>query len=287
MKISTFKWLFKQALLNIYRNTTSSVSSVVTFLLALFILELSFILLWNIKDNSIDFKPEVQVFLQDNIRTENKTKIYDDIKKLNGVTNVSFQNKKYVLAYLKRHLGNDFKSTSFKESYIVKIKETNHISLITSKIKIIKGIAEVDENRDIKNELSSIIRLLQYLGTPIFIIFSAISLFLINNTIKLSVYLRLEEIKTMKLIGATEFFIIYPLVLQGILLGLLGSSLSLLISFLLYNFIYKKIAYYSVDIFLKLISPYSIIADISFKFILCGIIIGAVTSIFSAKNLIK
>lgn len=295
MKINKLKLFFKDALKSIRRNITISIASISTLLVTLFILELFFLLLWNIKMEVAGVDPELQihVFLKNNIKITQQQKIYNKIKSIKGVSNVTFRSKKQALTYLKKQLGDKVKyalndsqnNNSFLESYyIVKVNKSEDVPIISTQINGLKGIGEIDKNEALAEKTSLIIKAIKWIGVPLFVIFAAVSLFLISNTITLAIYSRREEISVMKCLGATDWFIRWPFIFQGMIIGFLGSAASVIAIFFLYSFLYRKVAFYSVEIFMNLVKPYFVLTAMSWCVMLIGTIIGAVISIFAIRK---
>lgn len=295
MEINKSKLFFKDALKSIRRNITTSIASISTLLVTLFILELFFLLLWNIKMEVAGLDPELQIhaFLKSNIKITQQQKIYNKIKSIKGVSNVTFRSKKQALAYLNKQLGDKAKyalndsqnNNSLIESYyIVKVNKSEDVPVISAQISELKGVDEIDENEDLAEKISLIIRGIKWIGVPLFVISAVVSFFLISNTITLAIYSRREEISIMKCLGATDWFIRWPFIFQGMIIGFLGSAASIIAIFLLYSFLYRKVAFYSVEIFMNLVKPYFVFTTMSWSFMLIGTIIGAVISIFAMRK---
>ncbi|AAK80608.1 cell division transport system permease protein [Clostridium acetobutylicum] len=292
MIINTLKLFFKDALKNSIRNISITIASITTVLCSIFILEIFFLLLCNIKLGISGAAPnrEIQVFLNNNIKVADRQRIHNKIMALDGIVNIDFESKQKISYYLKKHLGNRYKNillNSLPESYTVRVNSEENIPIIIAKISCLKGISEVDKNASIEKELTAIIRVAQLIGIPLFIIFSVISIFLIKNTILLTIYSRREEISVMKYLGATDWFIRWPFIFQGMIICFSGTMISLIIIFLLYSFIYKNIASYSIEVFLTLIPPSFILTTMSWFFLLTGTIIGALISGFTIKKFLN
>lgn len=289
MQINKLKLFFKDALKSIRRNVTISIASISTLFVTLLILELFFLLLLNIKMEvaGVDPKLQIHVFLKSNIKITEQQKVYNTIKSIKGVTNITFRSKKQALTYLNKQLGDKAKdalnnsqnNNSLLESYyIVKVNKSEDIPIISAQINGLKGIDEIDKNEELAKEISSIIKVIKWIGIPLFVIFAVVSLFFISNTITLAIYSRREEISVMNCLGATDWFIRWPFIFQGMIIGFLGSAASVIAIFFLYSFLYRKVAFYSVEIFMNLVKPYFVLMNMSWGIMLIGTIIGALIS---------
>lgn len=297
MRISTVKLFILDALKSIRRNTTISLASAATVMTTLFILGVFFMVLLNIKVGITDVESqvEVQIILKDDIKIDQQQSIYDKIDKLDGVTSVSFQSKKQALENLKSQLGDKYKGlvagmendNPLPNSYIVKVKQPDYGSKVVNAIqpngKYMDGIEQIKDGRELVSKISAITRTVKWVGVALFVLLIGVSLFLIGNTIRLAVYSRRREITIMKYIGATDWFIRWPFIIEGMIIGLVGAVVSILLLYYLYGLAYAK-ATSSISIIITLVSPIYVLTNISWAFILLGIFIGAIGSIISIRK---
>lgn len=116
----------------------------------------------------------------------------------------------------------------------------------------------------------------------LFAILIGVSLFLIGNTIKITVYSRRKEIGIMKYIGATDWFIRWPFIIEGMIIGLVGSIVGCILLYYGYSIVYTKA---SATLFLvKFIHPSYVLTTISWQFLLMGMLIGSIGSILSIRK---
>ena len=297
MRISTIKLFVIDALKSIRRNATISFASAATVMATLFILGAFAMVLLNIKIGitNVESQVEVQIILKDDIKIDQQQSVYDKINKLNGVTSVSFQSKKQALENLKSQLGDKNKGlvagmendNPLPNSYIVKVQRPEYVSEVVSAVqpngKYMDGIDQAKDGRDLVNKITAITKTVQWVGAALFIILIGVSLFLIGNTIRLAVYSRRREITIMKYIGATDWFIRWPFIIEGMIIGLVGAVMSILLLYYLYGLAYSK-ATSSISIMIKLLSPIYVFTNISWIFVLLGIFIGAIGSIIAIRK---
>ncbi|MFT8313768.1 MAG: permease-like cell division protein FtsX [Clostridium sp.] len=297
MRISTIKLFIMDALKSIRRNATISLASAATVMATLFILGAFAMLLLNVKVaiTDVESQIEVQVILKDDIKIDQQQAAYNKISKLDGVTSVTFKSKKQALEDLKQQLGDKNKGlvagmendNPLPNSYIVKVKQPDYVSKVVSALqpdgKYMDGIEQAKDGRDIVNRISAITKTVQWVGVALFIILIGVSLFLIGNTIRLAVYSRRREINIMKYIGATDWFIRWPFIIEGMVIGLFGAIISILLLYYVYGLAYSKVTS-SVSMMMRFISPIYILTNISWAFILIGIFIGAIGSIIAIRK---
>lgn len=295
MKISTLKYFSIDAFKSLKRNRTLSVASIITVSLTLFMFGIFLIAMLNANKlvKNVESKLEVQVFLKEKISESDKNNIEKTVKNINGVVQVSYETKEQALEKYKEQLGEKNegllkgfdKENPLPESYIVKVKSPELVQVVVSNIEKKSGVEEVVANRELVDRIAAFTKGIKWVGAAALIILIPISLLLIGNTIKLAVYSRRREIGIMKFVGATDGFIRWPFIIEGIVIGLIGSLISGLLLHYSYNLIYHKL---SVSVpMLNLVSSTYILGNVLWIFILSGIIIGSVGSIMSIRKFLR
>ncbi len=295
MKISTLKYFSIDAFKSLKRNRTLSVASIITVSLTLFMFGIFLIAMLNANKlvKNVESKLEVQVFLKEKISESDKNNIEKTVKNINGVVQVSYETKEQALEKYKEQLGEENegllkgldKENPLPESYIVKVKSPEMVQVVVSNIEKKSGVEEVVANRELVDRIAAFTKGIKWVGAAALIILIPISLLLIGNTIKLAVYSRRREIGIMKFVGATDGFIRWPFIIEGIVIGLIGSLVSGLLLHYSYNLIYHKL---SVSVpMLNLVSSTYILGNVLWIFILSGIIIGSVGSIMSIRKFLQ
>lgn len=294
MRISTLKLFLKDSLKSLQRNATLSFASIATVMATLFILGAFLITIMNVKVgiSGVESQLQVKVFLKDNITIDQQQKVYDTLKAQDGVSSITFETKAQAFQNLKKQLGDKNKdilagmetSNTLPNSYIAFAKTADQIPKISASIKNLQGIDQINDGSDVAKKISVITNTIQWVGIILFTILIGVSLFLIGNTIRLAVYSRRREIGIMKYIGATDWFIRWPFVFEGMIIGLLGAVASVILLYYLYVFVYAKITSNSLTMFMNFLSPAYVLTNISWEFIIIGMIIGAAGSIISIRK---
>jgi cell division transport system permease protein len=286
MRISTFKFFVSEALKSLKRNKTISIASAATVAATLLMLGIFLLAVLNVKQGilQVESKVEVKIFLKDNITMTQQKDLEDKIKSVNGVVEVKYESKAEAMQKFKDQLGKQNKGlvegldkdNPMPNSYIVKVKTPEAVSEVVKRIDGMGGIESIKDGREIVDKLISIIKTVKWIGSIVFIILAGISLFLIGNTIRLTVYSRRREI------GATDWFIRWPFIIEGIIIGIAGGIVSDVVLFYLYRLIYTKVA--SGLIIMNLISPACVITVMLLLFVVVGAIIGSIGSIVSMRK---
>lgn len=294
MRISTIKLFIKDAFNSLKRNATLSIASVATVMATLFILGVFLLTILNVRIaiSGVEAQLQVKVFLKDNIKIDEQQKIYDKLNEQSGVASITFESKAQALENLKKQLGSKNKDllagmengNNLPNSYIVKAKKSDDIPVISNSIKNMTGIDQINDGSSAAKKVSIITKAIQWVGIILFAILIGVSLFLIANTIRLAVYSRRREIGIMKYIGATDWFIRWPFIFEGMIIGLLGAVLSVIVLYYLYSFVYSKMASSTVTMLMSFLTPGYVFTNVSWAFILLGMFIGALGSILAIRK---
>jgi cell division transport system permease protein len=295
MKISTIKYFFIDALNSLKRNTTLTIASVITVSLTLFMFGVFLLTMLNANQilKHVESKLEVSVFLKDNIKAEDKGNIEKALKKVNGLSDITYINKSQALERWKQQLGEENKDlvqglqnkNPLPESYIVRVENADTIKSVVESTKKLSGIEKVVANEDLVNQISKLTKGVKWVGFAALLIMIPISLLLIGNTIKLAVYARKKEINIMKFVGATDWFIRWPFIIEGVIIGIIGSLVSSGLLYYSYGVVYQKLS--SIIMMLNLITPKYFLMNVIWIFVLSGILIGGLGSILSIRKFLK
>lgn len=295
MRISTIKYFGADAVRSLKRNRTISLASSATVAATLFIFGVFLLAILNVNQGikDVESKVEVKIFLKNDITVQQQNEIQSKINATSGVKTVVFESKNEALNKLKEQLGDENKSLAdgmdknnpMPNSYIVRVEKPEDVSSVVSNVKNLQGIDEIKDGRNVVNKLITITKAIKWVGIVIFLVLIGVSLFLIGNTIKLTVYSRRREIGIMKLVGATDWFIRWPFIIEGVIMGIIGAIISSVILFYAYKVVFLKAS--SAFIIVQLVSPSYILQSILWWFILAGTIIGGAGSIISIRKFLR
>lgn len=297
MSSRIFKHTFKQGFQGIYRNRTMSLASVGSVTAVLVILGLILMIILNVNALSISTKEkfdEIYVYLEDNISNERIREIGEEINSINGTIAVVFQSKDYALEKMKEEWGDDGRlleglvQNPLPNTYVIQLSDVSYASSVIRQIQQKDGIEEVKYYKDVVEKLITTADFVQAFGIIVIIILLLVSIFIIQNTIKITVASRKTEIELMQYIGASNGFVRGPFLLEGIILGSFGSVLAIIIVLNGYDYLVS----YANEKFFTMLSVYLIPAqiiamDILIIFITIGVGIGILGSVVSLKKFLS
>ena len=267
MRISTFGYVGKQGVKNIWRNKMFSLASIATMSACIFLFGLFFSILVNFQYiiKSAEEGVAITVFFNDDATEEQKKEIGEQLESRDDVSEVKYVSSDDAWAeFQKEYFGdNPELAEGFKddnplagsdnyEVYMKTVKGDNKDLIAKSKslsatqqdlvkfAQSLDGVRQVNKSDVVANTLSSVNMLVAYVSIAIIAILLGVSIFLISNTVTTGITVRKEEIAIMKYIGAKDGFVRAPFIIEGILIGLVGAAIPLGILYVLYN---KAITY--------------------------------------------
>ncbi|GAA0716574.1 permease-like cell division protein FtsX [Clostridium malenominatum] len=292
MKISSIKHFITDALKSLKRNRTISFASAATVAATLFILGVFLLAALDVKQviKDVESKVEIKVFLSEDITIGQEKELKDKFSTISDIKEIKYESKEDAIKKFKEQLGEDNESlveglekrNPLPNSYILKVNSPEAVTGVVEQIKDIEGISQIQEGRKVVDTIIKITNTIKWAGIAMFIVLIGVSLFLIGNTIKITVYSRRKEIGIMKFIGATDWFIRWPFIIEGMIIGLSGAVIGCILLYYTYSLIYSKIT--SAMFMIKLVGPSFVLSTISWQFILLGMIIGALGSILSIRK---
>lgn len=240
---------------------------------------------------------EIAVYLNDDVEDNQIDEIGKAFREIDGVMGVAFQTKDYALEQLKEDWGENafllegLRNNPLPNTYIVQLEDVSKSEEVIEQIKTFEGVEDVQYYKDAVNSLIKIADFIKKAGAAMIIILLLISVFIISNTIKITVLNRYKEIELMQYIGATNGYVRGPFMIEGIMLGLIGSIVAILIIFMGYNYIINYLAGRYVAL-LSGMSGYMvgvemILNDLIIIFLTIGIGIGILGSLISLKKFLS
>ncbi len=297
MRISTFFYILKQGIVNIYRNKMFSLASILTMSASIFLFGLFFAILMNFQNivESAQDGVAVTVLFEEATEESAILDVQDQIKDRTGVTEVIYVSaeqawEEYKEDYFgeQEFLAEGFKDNPLANSANLEVYMTD-VSTQEELVTFIEGlpnVRKVNKSEVVADTLSSINVLVGYVSIAIIVILLIVSLFLINNTVTIGINIRREEIAIMKYIGAKDSFVRAPFVIEGLLIGIIGAVIPLAILYFSYE---QATEYILVNFqllenileFLPVIDVYRILLPVGLAL---GVGIGFVGSFFTIRK---
>ncbi|NLJ78864.1 MAG: ABC transporter permease [Tissierellia bacterium] len=297
MKFRILKNIFRQGLQSMWRNRGMGLASITSITAVLVILGLVLIMILSINNVVVEAKnkfDEIQVFLEDDISTDELHRLEDTIRNSEEVLSVMYQTKDQALEIMKEEWQEDsyllegLEENPLPNAFKVKVKDIEYSDLVVDRVKELEGVEDIVYYKDIIDRLVLFAGYIRLGGLAIIGILMIISIFIISNTIKITVSARKNEIGIMKYVGATNGYIRGPFIIEGVLFGLIGAILSVLVVNYGYQYFFNAVSDQLYVLFtIYLVPPTSLVKDISIIFAAMGMGIGALGSLLSLKRFLN
>lgn len=294
MKLSSFSYLMKEGFKNVFKNKTMSFASTATVCACILIMIFSFCFESNVEYmlEQIEESIGVAVFLENDVTADDIIRISDEINEIDNISSVTYISPDEALEGLMDDWGVEEgilegftgSNNPLSNSFEIEISNIYYQKDVVAKLNAIDGVKSVRHAQAETDVLINIEKVFRYVGWAIILALAVISVLIIMNTIRLSVETRKNEINIMKYVGATDWFIRWPFVIEGLIMGIIGSLIPIILSWVLYDkaieLIYKNFPMissiatfrHSLDLFI-VIFPIALAAGIALG------IIGSVASV--------
>ena len=294
MKIRTLEYFVKEAAISLKRNNLMSFASITTVAISLVILGLFLIMVMNLNNMAAHLESQVQinVYLEDNLSEAERYEIGNNIKKIKGVEEITFVTKDEAIERFRERLGEQKylldaldDANPLPYSYEVKLTLPEQVKSAAAEIAEYPGVKTAKFGQEAIEQLFKLTHMIRVFGVVLILFLVFATLFIISNTIRLTVFARRKEIGIMKYVGATDWFIRWPFIMEGMALGFGGALIATLVLRTSYSAITNQI--YQSFMFLPLIPQYPFLTNLTILLIVLGMIIGALGSAIYLKKFMK
>lgn len=291
--MNSFRYYISQAFKSFFRNGLTSMTSVFIVMCCLLIFGLFSVITLNINHitQTVEQKCEIQIFMHEDTTDKQLNAAKEDILKISNVRSAEIFSKEDTLDYMKEIFAEDAsalegyegENNPYRDSFIITLNDLSLSEDTAKQLAEIDNVAEIKNNRDVLETILSASNTIRSASLIIMLMLCLISIFIIANTIKIAVFSRRKEIGVMKFVGATNWFIRWPFIFEGIITGVVGALISFGLISWGYIFVYSKTLNMDLDVFSLL--PYSNIWSVLLIcFISIGTLIGAIGSGFSIRK---
>lgn len=294
MSFSTKEYFIKETYKSIRRNGFMSFASVSTVAVSLLVLGMFLMIFLNTNNLAqyLESQVQVSVYMQDSATDKELADVKGKLQKMPGVVKVNQVNKEQALARFKERLGDQDqllhslgKDNPFPNSFEVQVDSPERIKVLTPQIGQIPKVETAKFGQEVVEHLFQLTKILRFGGILLVIFLAMATLFIISNTIRLTVFARRKEVLIMKYVGATDWFIRWPFLLEGMTLGFFGA----VIAFLLINSIYAALLerIHATLAFLPLLPAQPLLLYVDLFLLIAGTGIGALGSYISLRKFLR
>ena len=290
MRISTFFYTIKQGIVNIWKNKLFSLASIATMTACIFLFGLFYMIVVNFQSMVKDAESgvAVTVLFDEGISDQRIEEIGELISERPEVSHYDFISADEAWESFKEVYfeGNEAAAASFagdnplanSASYAIYMNDISMQDSLVTYLKSVDGVREVKQSQQVANTLTDFNSLIGYISAGVILILLGVAVFLISNTVTVGIAVRREEIGIMKLIGATDYLVRAPFVVEGMVIGMIGAAIPLILLYFMYqkiivyiaekfNFIGAMINFVSVHTVFKTLVPVAIILGAGIGFL--------------------
>lgn len=298
MKYNILTYLIGEGFANVFKNKKQAATSFGTMCVIMIFFGICFIVVGNFNHfiKQVESQQGIQAYIVNDATDEETKEIGQKIQELDGVNTIEFISKEQALGQMKEKLGEKSylldgyeQNNVFPASYIITVTDLTKIDNVINEVKQMEQIKKVTSSNETISTLIKIAKGVKLGSYVIITVLVAVSVFIISNIIKLTVYARRKEISIMKYVGATNGFIRWPFAVEGIIIGLISGAISLGIIATLYLLIAQNVNFISFlsKIGLSLLEFSEMFNLILIVYLVLGVGIGILGSTLSMRKYLK
>lgn len=292
--MKNFGYFFKEGARSMFSHGFMSFAAIGVTVACLLIMGTFSLVAYNANENLADLQKEnAMVAFVDDSLTESKAKaLQSELEKVNNVADCTFVSRQeardeYVAKYDEDDMYKDLQPEVFRHRYVIHLTDPNKMSQTKDAVEAVAGIDEVRADEVISAGFVTVRNVAGAISIALIAILLMVSLFIISNTIKLTTFDRREEIAIMKMCGATNAFVRWPFVFEGLILGLVGAVVAFFLQWGIYVLVGSAISG-SDTISLITVLPFQPMAlRVLGVFVLTGFVIGAGGSVLAIRKFLQ
>ena len=294
MRFSTKQYFIKETYKSIRRNGFMSFASISTVAVSLLVLGMFLMIFLNTNNLAqyLENQVQISVYMQDSATDKELASVKDKLTKMPGVVKVTQVSKQEALERFRKRLGDQDqllnslgKENPFPNSFEVQVDNPERIKVLTPQIGQLNKVETAKFGQEVVEHLFQLTKILRFGGILLVVFLAMATLFIISNTIRLTVFARRKEVIIMKYVGATDWFIRWPFILEGMTLGVFGA----VVAFILINSIYSGLLtrIHATLAFLPLLPTSPLLFYVDLFLMVAGTGIGALGSYISLRKFLR
>jgi cell division transport system permease protein len=294
MRLKTIHYYFREAFQSIVRNSWISVASVGVVAVSLLILGTSLLLVLNANymAANLESSVEISVFLRDNVTPDDVQSLENELADMPQVAQVVYVSREQALEEMRENFGENKDildgledKNPLPDTLRIRTDNAQQVAPLAAELETFEQVDQVRYGQGVVEKLLALSKWVRTAGLVTMVLLGIAAVFLIATTIRLSVYARRKEIGIMKILGATNWFVRFPFVLEGMILGLAGSLLAVIVVYLGYVSLIDNIQL-SLP-FMQLVTDRALIKPLMLGLLAGGLAIGAAGSTISMRRFLN
>lgn len=294
MKLNRLFYLIKQGFKSIFTHGFMSFASVTIIIACLIIMGSFSLLAVNIDSmiTELEQENEILAFVDDSLSDDEAMAIQTRLEALDNVKSVEFVSRQQALINFKADYEDSSRfdnlpDTVLRHRYVIHLEDMALLEATGEDIEAVNGIAEVGVDVEVGQAFITVRNVVSVISMIIIAILFIVSVFIMANTIKLATYSRKEEIAIMKMVGASNFFIRFPFVVEGLILGLLGAGIAFFLQWGIYDLVSQEVLSSFAGSIVSVISFDVLFWPLLAVFLVIGFVVGVFGSNVAIRNYLK
>lgn len=300
MRGSSFIYLIKEGFRNIYQNRVISIAAIGVLMACLLLVGSSMLFTININEmvGYFESQNEIMVFLDDDIEGDELTEFDQKLKSISNISSAVFISREEGLRDWMDKLEDDgtllewlLEDNPLQNSYRVTVRDLSMMTDTVSMIEDINGVDTISASNEVAQAVTGLKQAVAIGGTAVVAILAAVSLSIVANTIRITVFNRRKEISIMKYVGATDAFIRLPFLSEGILLGFISATLAFFILwggyYALGEWLNQSVLTWAGLVMSNIVTFESVALRLYLSFLGAGVAIGGIGSVMFVGKYIK
>jgi cell division transport system permease protein len=286
-------YLIGQGFKGIRSHRFMAFASIAVILACLIIMGSASLLSYNVSNliRQLEQENEIVAFVDENYTEAQARALQSKLESVDHVASVEFVSREQAMdTFMEDYdqtIMEGIDESVFRDRFIVHLDDISQMATVRTELEQVKGIAKVNAHIDYANSFISVRNVINIISLILVVVLIIISLFIMTNTIKLATVSRREEIAIMRMVGATNSFIRFPFVVEGIILGLIGGVLAWLAEWGLYDLIADRVMTSIAGSIVSVIPFSQISLQVLVVFVGVGILVGAFGGLNAIRNYLK
>lgn len=294
MRLYNISYFFREGIHSIFTHRLMSIASVSVITACLLLMGSFTLVALNVENlmKDIEDKNEVVAYVDESLSDEQARAVGEKIREMPEVQEAVYTTKEEALENFRAEFGDEAgildgldDRNPLRNRYTVKLNDIHDTAALEARLREVEGIAKVSARSDISDKIIQVSDVTTVICGALILILVLVSVFIISNTVNITMFNRREEIAIMKMIGATNSFVRIPFIIEGILLGIFGAGIALLLQWGVYEYVVAG-ALSSIS-FIPTIAFGDIAGNLSLIFFGVGILVGGLGSVITLRKFLK
>ena len=296
MRINRFFYLIKEGIVSIFTHGFMSFACVMVIVACLLIMGVFSVIAYIVDVNidKLEQQNEILAFVDENLSESEAREIITRLSAIDNVKSVEFVTREqamenFVSQYSEEdgEMFSDLVPSVFRHRYVIYLNDLSLMEVTNQAVKSVNGIAETSASTELSHYFIALRNVVSVVSAVLIVILFVVSVFIMQNTIKLATFSRREEIAIMKMVGANNSFIRFPFVIEGLLLGLLGGAAAFFALYGIYSLAVDKLAEGMMASILYVPPFQTLLYPVLGIYLAIGLIVGTFGSNIAIRNYLK